>query len=200
MKRTPITALAAMAILVASSTIATAHVGGGDTGGFANGFWHPISGVDHVLAMVMVGLFAAQLGGRALYLVPAAFVSVMATGGAVGFAGMLVPFVELGIGLSIVVLGTAVALNFRTAIPVAIVLVGSFALFHGYAHGAEMPESVNGLAYGAGFVIATALLHACGLALGLVMASKAGGRGETLVRAAGALIAVAGVSLVTGVI
>lgn len=200
MKRTPITALAAMAMLAASSTIATAHVGVGDRGGFANGFWHPISGVDHVLAMVMVGLFAAQLGGRALYLVPAAFVLVMAIGGAVGFAGMLVPFVELGIGLSIVVLGTAVALGFRTAIAVAMALAGFFAFFHGYAHGAEMPETVNGLAYGAGFVIATALLHAWGLALGLLMASKAGARGETLVRAAGALVAVAGVSMVTGVI
>jgi urease accessory protein len=133
-----------------------------------------------------------------LSLVPAAFVSVMAIGGAIGFAGIPVPFVELGIGLSIVVLGAAVALGFRIVIAVAMALVGIFALFHGYAHGAEMPETVAGLAYGAGFIIATALLHACGLALGLIAASKVGSRGETLVRVAGGLAAVAGVAIVTG--
>ncbi|MER9236047.1 HupE/UreJ family protein [Mesorhizobium sp. M0622] len=200
MRRTPIIALAAMAMLPATSKIASAHTGVGDIGGFAHGFWHPIGGVDHVLAMVMIGLFAAHLGGRALYLVPAAFASVMAIGGAVGSAGIPIPFVELGIGLSIVVLGTAVALGFRTVIAVAMALVGFFGLFHGYAHGAEMPETVAGLAYGAGFIIATALLHSCGLALGLIAASKVGPRGETLVRAAGALTAVAGVAFVTGII
>lgn len=200
MKRTSITVLATMAMIAASSTIASAHVGLGDTSGFAHGFWHPIGGVDHVLAMVMVGMFAAQLGGRAVYLVPAAFLSVMAIGGAVGFASIPVPFVELGIGMSIVVLGTAVAHGFRTVIPLAMALVGFFALFHGYAHGAEMRETVAGLAYGAGFIVATALLHASGIALGLMMASKAGPRGKTLVRAAGALVAVAGVGLITGVI
>lgn len=187
-------------MLAASPTIASAHVGVGDTGGFVHGFWHPIGGIDHVLTMVMVGLLAAQLGGRALCLVPAAFVAVLAIGGGIGFAGIPIPFIELGIGLSIVVLGTAVALGLRIMIATAMALVGFFAFFHGYAHGAEMPETVAGLAYGAGFVVATSLLHAFGLALGLVMSSKAGRRGETLVRAAGALVAVAGVALVTGVI
>jgi len=200
MKRTSLTALAAMAVLAASSTIASAHVGVGDTGGFAHGFWHPIGGVDHILAMVMVGLFAAQLGGRAMWLVPAAFVGVMALGGVVGFSGLPLPFVELGIGLSIVVLGAAVAFGLKPVVVAAMGLVGFFAMFHGFAHGAEMPDSVAGLAYGAGFVVATALLHACGLALGLVAASNAGPRGETLIRAAGALTAVAGVAVVTGVI
>ncbi|MDG4898653.1 HupE/UreJ family protein [Mesorhizobium sp. WSM4976] len=188
-----------MAMLVTSPSIASAHVGVGDTSGFAHGFWHPIGGVDHVLTMVLVGLIAAQLGGRALCLVPAAFVAVMAIGGAVGFAGIRAPFVEFGIGLSIVALGTAVALGFRIMIAAAMALVGFFAFFHGYAHATEMPENVAGLAYGAGFVIATALLHASGLALGLV-ASKAGPRGETLVRVAGAIVAVAGSALITGVI
>ncbi|KRB24088.1 urease accessory protein [Mesorhizobium sp. Root172] len=200
MRKIPITALTAMAMLAASATIASAHVGLGYAGGFAHGFWHPIGGVDHVLAMVMVGLFAAQLGGRALYLVPATFVSVMAIGCAVGFAGLPVPFIELGIGLSIVVLGTAVALGFRTVIAVAMAMVGFFGLFHGYAHGAEMPETVAGLAYCAGLIIATALLHSCGLALGLIAASRGGHRGETLMRAAGGLTAVAGVAIVTGII
>ncbi|KQZ91351.1 urease accessory protein [Mesorhizobium sp. Root157] len=200
MKRTSLTALAAVAVLAASSTIASAHVGVGDTGGFAHGFWHPIGGVDHILAMVMVGLFAAQLGGRAMWLVPATFVGVMALGGVVGFAGVPVPFVELGIGLSIVVLGVAVALRFRTVIAAAMALVGFFAVFHGYAHGAEMPETVAGLAYGAGFIVATALLHACGLALGLIAARKAEPSGQTLICATGGLTAFAGIAVVTGII
>ncbi|MBZ9765045.1 HupE/UreJ family protein [Mesorhizobium sp. CA8] len=187
-------------MLVTSPSIASAHVGVGVTSGFAHGFWHPIGGFDHMLTMVMVGLLAAQLGGRALCLVPAAFVSVMTIGGAVGFVGIPAPFVELGVGLSIVALGTAVALGVRIMVAAAMALVGFFALFHGYAHGAEMPENVAGLAYGAGFVIATALLHASGLALGLVMVSKAGRRGETLVRVTGAIVAVAGGALVTGII
>jgi urease accessory protein len=111
-----------------------------------------------------------------------------------------VPFVELGIGLSIVVLGAAVALRFRTVIAAAMALVGFFAVFHGYAHGAEMPESVAGLAYGAGFIVATVLLHASGLALGLIAASKAEPRGQILIRATGGLTAVAGIAVVTGMI
>jgi urease accessory protein len=199
-KRIPSIAFVAVAMLAASPTIASAHVGVGETSGFAHGFWHPIGGLDHVLTMVTVGLLAAQLGGRALYLVPAAFVSVMAIGGAVGFAGIPIPFIELGIGLSIVVLGTAVAIGLRIMIAAAMALVGFFAFFHGYAHGAEMPETVAGLAYGAGFVVATSLLHASGLATGLAMSSKVGPRGEALVRVVGVLVVVAGAALVTGVI
>lgn len=200
MKKSPIVVLAAIAMFAASSTVASAHVGVGDASGFAHGFMHPIGGIDHILAMVMVGLFAAQLGGRAMWLVPAAFVGVMAVGGVVGFSGIELPFVELGIGLSIVVLGAAVAFGLKPVVAAAMGLVGFFALFHGFAHGAEMPDSVAGLAYGAGFVVATALLHAAGLGLGLLAASGAGPRGETLIRAAGALTAVAGVVVVTGVI
>jgi urease accessory protein len=200
MKKSPIIILVAIAMFAASATVANAHVGVGDTGGFAHGFWHPIGGIDHILAMVMVGLFAAQLGGRAMWLVPAAFVGVMAWGGVVGFSGLPLPFVELGIGLSIVVFGAAVAFCLKPVVAVAMGLVGFFALFHGFAHGAEMPDSVAGFTYGAGFVVATALLHAAGLGLGSIAASGAGPRGETLVRAAGALTAVAGVAVVTGVI
>jgi urease accessory protein len=200
MNKKTLTTLGITALTALVPSLAHAHVGVGDTGGFAHGFWHPIGGVDHVLAMVMVGLFAAQLGGRAMWLVPAAFVGVMAVGGVVGFAGLPVPFVELGIGLSIVVLGAAVALGFRTMVAAAMGLVGFFAVFHGYAHGAEMPDSVAGLAYGVGFVIATALLHAAGLGFGLSLASKAGPSGATLIRATGGLTAVAGIALVAGVI
>lgn len=200
MKKSPTIVSVAIAIFAASSTIANAHVGVGDTGGFAHGFKHPIGGIDHILAMVMVGLFAAQLGGRAMWLVPAAFVGVMALGGMVGFSSLPLPFVELGIGLSIVVFGAAVAFGLKRIVAAAMGLAGFFALFHGFAHGAEMPDNVAGFTYGAGFVVATALVHAAGLSLGLIAASGAGPRGETLVRAAGALTAVAGVAVVTGVI
>jgi urease accessory protein len=193
-------ALLAASFLVLSAGVAQAHTGVGDTSGFAHGFMHPIGGLDHILAMVMVGVFAAQLGGRAVWLVPASFVAVMALGGAFGLAGIPVPFVELGIGVSVVVLGAVVAFKLHAAVPLAMSLVGFFAIFHGYAHGAEMPENAGGLAYGAGFMLATALLHITGIGLGLGFATHAGKRGELLVRSAGALTAVVGVSLVTGVL
>ena len=142
------TSLAALALL--SPTAAFAHTGIGETSGFAHGFMHPIGGLDHVLAMVMVGIFAFQLGGRALLLVPLTFVGVMALGGGLGVAGIPVPFVEIGIALSVVVLGAVVALNVKAPVAVAMGIVGMFAIFHGHAHGAEMPENAGGIAYAAG--------------------------------------------------
>ncbi|MBV9066587.1 MAG: HupE/UreJ family protein, partial [Methylobacteriaceae bacterium] len=144
---------------------AFAHVGLGDTSGIAHGFMHPLSGADHVLAMVAVGLFAARLGGRALWLVPLSFVAMMVFGGVLGIAGVDLPYVEIAIGLSVVVLGLVVAAQVNPPLAIAMAVVGSFAIFHGHAHGAEMPETASGLAYGAGFVIATALLHAIGICL-----------------------------------
>ena len=196
----PLAALLATPLFMLTSGAAEAHVGIGDTSGFMHGFQHPIGGLDHILAMVMVGLFAAQLGGRAVWLVPAAFVAAMAAGGAFGMAGIAVPFVELGIGLSIVVLGTAIASWLSPAIPLAMGLVGFFAIFHGYAHGAEMPESAAGLAYGAGFMAATALLHGVGVALGLAVGAHTGKTGAILVRSAGALAAAVGVSFIGGIL
>ncbi|WP_395446156.1 HupE/UreJ family protein (plasmid) [Aminobacter sp. UC22_36] len=180
--------------------LANAHTGLGHVDGFAHGFAHPLGGLDHVLAMVMVGLFASQLGGRARWLVPASFVSVMVLGGIFGLAGIAVPFVELGIGLSIVVLGGIVAYNFQAGLTAAMALVGFFAVFHGYAHGTEMPESASGLAYGLGFVLATATLHAAGLGFGLLLDGKGGAKGALLVRSLGAVAAVAGVGVVTGLV
>ena len=177
-------------------TIAFAHTGVGPTVGFSHGFLHPITGLDHVLAMVMVGMFAAQLGGRAVWLVPAAFVTVMAVGGALGVAGYPLPFVEIGIALSVVTLGALVAFGVRLPTAVAMAVVALFAIFHGHAHGSEMPETAAGLTYGLGFVVATALLHAAGIGLGLV----AGRTRTVVVRAAGGLAAVAGVALLTGLI
>lgn len=191
---------AVVAAFALAPSLASAHTGVGHVEGFAHGFVHPLGGLDHVLAMVTVGLFAAQLGGWARWLVPASFVSVMVLGGALGLAGVAVPFVELGIGLSIVVLGGVVAFNLRAGVAAAMALVGFFAVFHGYAHGAEMPESANGLAYGAGFVLATAMLHAAGLGFGLALDGKAGARGALVVRSLGALAAFAGIGVVTGLV
>ncbi|RWY64594.1 HupE/UreJ family protein [Rhizobium leguminosarum] len=194
--KTGLFALAAAAL----PAVAYAHTGVGQTSGFMHGFSHPISGLDHILAMVMVGIFAFQLGGRAVWLVPATFVLVMAVGGGLGIAGVNLPFVEVGIALSVIVLGAIVALNVKAPTAVAMGIVGLFAIFHGHAHGAEMPEDAGGAAYAAGFMIATALLHAAGLGLGFLIARIGERQGPFVVRTAGGLAAVAGVGILTGVI
>jgi len=181
-------------------TAALAHPGLGPATGLAHGFAHPISGLDHILAMVMVGLLAYELGGRALWLVPTTFVFVMAMGGALGMAGIDVPLVEVGIALSVIVLGAIVALGIKAPTAAAVAIVGLFAIFHGHAHGAEMPEDAGGMAYAAGFLLATAVLHATGIALGFLV-GRAGERyGAVLVRSAGALVALAGIGILSGAI
>jgi urease accessory protein len=200
MRKIALVVAAAAAILAAGPMAASAHVGTGGAGGFAHGFQHPLGGLDHVLAMVMVGLYAARLGGRALWLVPASFVCLMVVGGALGVAGTAVPFAELGIGLSVVVLGAVVAFGLRIGPAAAMVLVGFFAIFHGHAHGTEMPESAAGMAYGAGFVAATVLLHASGIAGGLMLASHGAARGPALARCIGGAACVAGVAILAGVL
>ncbi len=149
-----ITTIAAATIAVATialPTIASAHPGHDGTPGFIHGFLHPLGGLDHILAMVAVGLFAARLGGRALWLVPASFVVTMAAAGVAGMAGFALPYVEAGIALSLLVLGAAIALETTMPVAAAMGLVALFAVFHGHAHGAEMPETMSGLTYGAGF-------------------------------------------------
>ena len=196
-----ITALRGLAATLAFlPTAALAHTGVGHASGFMHGFAHPISGLDHILAMVMVGVFAWQLGGRALWLVPAAFVLVMVVGGVLGVAGIDVPYVETGIALSVVVLGAVVALGVKAPVAMAMGLVGLFAIFHGHAHGAEMLEDAGGLAYAAGFMIATALLHAAGVGVGLLIGKVSESHGPAVVRTAGGAAAVAGVGLLTGVL
>jgi len=184
----------AMLLVPAMLGTADAHPGHRDVHGFVQGLVHPVSGVDHILAMVMVGVFAAQLGGRAIWLVPASFVAVMLLGGVLGVAGLHVPFLEFGIALSVLVLGSIVAFRLSAAVPAAMALVGCFALFHGFAHGAEIPETVGGLDYGLGFVAATVLLHAAGVGFGLGTGWTKAGR--MLVRAAGALAAIVGLALI----
>jgi len=176
---------------------ASAHVGAGDTHGFAHGFLHPLSGIDHALAMVAVGLFAACLGGRALWLVPLSFVSVMALAGIAGSAGIKLPFVEIGIGMSIVVLGLAVAFQLSVPTLVAMGLVGFFAIFHGHAHGIEMPQGMSGLFYGAGFICATTLLHAIGVGLGLTIGKTGPVYSPRIVQIAGSIMVISGVAILT---
>ncbi len=182
-------------LLAALPSAAWAHTGVGAVHDFSHGLMHPVSGLDHILAMIAVGLIAARMGGRALWLVPLAFVGMMVAGGVLGMTGAPLPFVELGIGLSVVVLGAIVAAGVRPPAALAMSLVGVFALFHGHAHGAEAPADVSGLAYAAGFVSATALLHATGAALGLTAQTRAAG-GQTLIRIAGAAMAIAGIAMI----
>jgi len=178
---------------VLAPAIALAHTGGVETSGLMFGLAHPISGVDHVLAMVAVGMLSAHLGGRALWLVPLSFVGVMVVGGALGMTGIHVPFAEVGIGLSVVVLGLAVAFRFDLPTLAAMALVGFFALFHGYAHGAELPAGASGLAYAVGFVGATALLQGVGVGFGRLI-------GRRVVQAAGGAMAVLGIAILSGLL
>lgn len=172
---------ASLPLLLPTTGVALAHPGPGEATGFVHGFMHPVGGLDHVLAMVAVGLLAAHLGGRSLWLVPAAFMTAMAAGGALGMAGVAVPYAEAGIMLSIVVLGLAAVLRIGMPVSVAMALAGFFAIFHGYAHGAEMPAGASGITYAAGFLAATALLHAAGIAIGLGAAALIG-RGAAATR------------------
>lgn len=188
--------LAATALL--APTAAFAHPGHAEAVGFMAGFGHPIGGLDHVLAMVLVGVFAFQLGGRALWLIPATFVAVMAAGGGLGMAGIEVPFVETGIALSVVALGAAVAFGVKAPVAAAMAVVGLFAVFHGHAHGAEMPAASSGAAYVAGFLLATAALHAAGVGFGVLIGRVGTQGGFWIVRGAGAAASLAGVALLVG--
>lgn len=194
MRPTIKTLLAAFALASVPAT-AYAHIGQHDQGGFAYGFMHPMGGLDHVAAMVAVGVLAAQLGGRALWAVPCAFVGMMVAGGLLGFAGFELPFVEQGIGLSVVVLGALVAFGVKMPTVIAMGVVGLFAIFHGHAHGTELPAGSEPVEFAAGFVLATALLHAGGVALGIGLARFADGSRLWATRAVGAATAVFGVTL-----
>ena len=183
-------ALLALVLLLAA-TPAWAHVQQGQAAGFLTGVKHPISGLDHVLAMISVGLWGAQLGSPAVWLLPVTFPMVMAFGGFLGLVGVPLPGVEVGIALSAIVLGLMVAREARPPLWVAATLVGFFAIFHGHAHGTELPEGQSGLLYSIGFVIATGCLHGVGIATSLVHRF---GWGRLALRAAGVAVAVAGLS------
>jgi urease accessory protein len=178
------------ALAISLPAIAQAHVGHGDTIGFMHGLEHPMGGLDHILAMVAVGLWAAQLGGHAVWAVPVAFVSVMALGGVLGITGVQVPFVEQSIIASDLILGGLVLMATRLPLVASISIVGLLAIFHGYAHGEEMPKEAAALQYAAGFMVATAALHLSGVGVALLMNKFLKDR---LVRLAGGGIVIGGI-------
>ncbi|WP_396626061.1 HupE/UreJ family protein [Luteitalea sp.] len=188
-------AAAAAALLAFTATPAHAHVQQGAAQGLLNGLSHPISGPDHMLAMIAVGLWGAQLGAPAVWILPVTFPMVMAVGGFLGLVGIPVPGVELGIALSAVLLGLMVAREARPPLAVAAVLVGAFAICHGHAHGTELPPGQSGLMYSIGFVTATGLLHAVGIAIGLVHAWP---WGRVALRVAGAVVMAGGLYFLRG--
>lgn len=190
--------LLALAILLLSPALAFAHTGVGNMAGFIHGFEHPIGGVDHVLAMAAVGVFAFVLGGRALILVPLSFVAMMVVGFALGIAQVEIPFVELGIALSSVVIGAASATGRSMPVALAAGLVGVFAVFHGHAHGSEMPSDTSGITYAAGFITATALLHLAGIAASMSVARLIGRHGKLAAQLAGGVFAFGGVGILAG--
>jgi len=166
-----------------------AHVQQGQAAGFLTGLRHPVSGLDHVLAMIAVGLWGAQLGAPAVWVLPVTFPMVMAFGGFLGLVGIPVPGVEVGIAASAILLGLVVAREARPPLVVAAVLVGFFAIFHGHAHGTELPAGQSGLMYSIGFVVATGCLHGVGIAIGVVHRWPLG---RVAMRLAGATVTVAG--------
>jgi len=169
--------------------LAHAHIESGEAGGFLTGLGHPVSGLDHVLAMISVGLWGAQLGAPAMWLLPVAFPMMMACGGMLGLMGMPLPGVEVGIAVSAIVLGAMVLSEARPPLWVALTIVAFFAVFHGHAHGTELPEGQSGLLYSMGFVIATGCLHGVGIGIGLIHRWTAG---RVALRIAGALVVIAG--------
>lgn len=177
--------------------LAAAHEGAGVVGGFASGFSHPLGGLDHVAAMVAVGILGAFMGRPAIWVLPVVFPMVMAFGGALGLLGVPVPAIEPGIALSSIVLGGMIVLALNPPLPVVAVVVAAFAIFHGYAHGTELPQAANPLAYSLGFVISTGLLHLAGIAIGELIRWPTG---KIVARTAGGLIALAGVGFLTGML
>ncbi|PAQ02478.1 HupE/UreJ family protein [Mesorhizobium mediterraneum] len=191
-KRTSLSAV----LLLAAAMPAYAHVGICTTSSWSAGFMHPLSGLDHLTVMIAVGLWAALKGGKAVVAWPLAFVAVMLAGDALGMLQVPLPFIEPGILASVVALGLLVALAVDLPVSAGVAIIGLFALFHGHAHGTEVPENASGLGYMAGFAVATALLHAAGLVAGLGLGIRFPG----LARAAGGACAAVGAGLAFGVL
>lgn len=194
--RPPAEVVLALLLLLAAVPV-SAHEQSGQAAGFLTGLKHPVSGLDHVLAMISVGLWGAQLGAPAVWLLPVIFPMVMAFGGFLGLVGIPLPGTEVGIALSAILLGLMVALEARPPVWVAATLVGVFGIFHGYAHGTELPAGENALLYSAGFVMATGCLHGIGIGLGVAHRWTAG---RVALRTAGAMVAIAGVFFLWGAV
>ena len=187
----------AVMLLLASVAPAFAHVQQGQAQGFLTGLNHPLAGLDHVLAMIAVGLWGAQLGQPAVWVLPVTFPMVMAFGGFIGLLGIPLPGVEIGIAFSAVLLGLMVAREAKPSLGVAGILVAGFAVCHGHAHGTALPPGQSGLLYSLGFVIATGGLHAVGIAVGAIHKWPTG---RLALRFSGAAVALAGVGFLLKVL
>jgi len=186
-------------MLSAIPSVAYAHDGTNlPLGGFLSGFVHPVLGYDHLLAMLSVGILSAQIGGRAIWTVPATFVSVMAVGGILGLINIGLTHTELGIALSLIILGLVIAAERRLSVRVAMIGVGFFAIFHGYAHGSEVPKTAEPFLYALGFLIGTALIHITGVVIGDI--ARHYEQGKIALRVGGALIALTGAAFVFGIL
>lgn len=189
-QRTAAICMAGLLLVLVLVQIAHAHPQQGEAGGFLTGLHHPIAGLDHVLAMVAVGLWGVQLGAPAVWVLPVAFPMVMAVGGMLGLMGVPLPGIEYGIAASAIMLGAAVLFEVRPPLVVAALVVGIFAIFHGHAHGTELPPGQSALLYSMGFVVATGGLHAAGIGIGTMHRWS---WGQAMLRVAGAIVAVGGV-------
>jgi urease accessory protein len=189
--------IATLAAITALTTPAFAHTTPGQAQGFVTGFLHPLSGLDHILAMVAVGIWGAQLKRPAIWILPVAFPLVMSFGGLLGIRGVPLPGVEIGVAASAVVLGIVIALELRPPLWVAALIVSAFAIFHGHAHGTELPKAAAPLTYALGFVLATGLLHVSGITIGLVDLFPSGNK---MLRTTGGLIATTGLLLLASLV
>jgi urease accessory protein len=187
--------LSVTVLLVLTASPAFAHVGAGATASFAAGVAHPLTGIDHIAAMIAVGLWAALKGGRALWVWPATFVGMMLIGGVLGMAGVPLPYVEPAILASVIALGILVMLAIDPPVWAGALVIGTFAVFHGHAHGTEVVETVSGAEYMAGFATATASLHALGIGFALLTNRL---HARALVRIAGAACVLLGIGLFAG--
>jgi len=194
MRRNHLIGVLAIVVLAIASP-AQAHIIDAGGAGWAQGFSHPFSGLDHILAMVAVGVWAAQTGRPALWVLPVVFPLAMAGGGLLGVAGLPVPGTEAGIAASVLGLGLLVAFKVRPPLALSVALVALFALFHGHAHGTELPQAASPLLYGLGFIVATGILHLIGLGIGFAMRMP---KGLPAIRAGGGAIAAAGIALFIG--
>ena len=189
-----------MSITMFAPRVALAHVGLGDAHDALHGFLHPILGLDHVLAMITVGLLAANLGGRAFWAVPVSFVAMMLAGGIAAMGGIILPFSELGVAMSVIMLGGLLSSRVRLPVAYAAALAGIFAVFHGYAHGVEMPQDASGISFAFGFTTATASLHIAGLCIGLGIAKLSHSAASKITTMGGAAIVIAGIALISSLI
>ena len=187
--------LAAGLVLVLAASLAQAHTGAELESGFISGFAHPLLGLDHLLAMVAVGIWGATLGRPLVWALPVVFPLLMVVGGVLGIAGVDLPYVQAGIAISVIVLGIAIAAAWRAPIALAVAIVAMFGIFHGFSHGQELAKVAAPAAYATGFVISTGLLHLAGIGIGLFNAVP---RGAQLLRASGGLIAATGMWLLAG--